>query len=70
MKKLHKKHKNVTILYREGNKKEVGKSVNHIHYHLIPDMQIGAIDQHKINKREFFSEEQYIKKIQGFKKRF
>jgi len=68
MKKLHKKHKNVTILYREGNKKEVGKSVNHIHYHLIPDMKVGVLNIWKINKREFLSEQEYIKKIKKFKK--
>ena len=68
MKKLHKKHKNVTVLYREGNKKEVGKSINHIHYHLIPDMKIGAFKIKQINKRELFSEDKYIKKIREFKK--
>jgi diadenosine tetraphosphate (Ap4A) HIT family hydrolase len=69
MKIRHKKYRNVTILYREGNKKEVGKSVNHIHYHLIPNLKIGTIDQSKINKRRFFSEEKYHKKISEFKKR-
>jgi diadenosine tetraphosphate (Ap4A) HIT family hydrolase len=69
LKKLHKKYKNVTILYREGNKKEVGKSVNHVHYHLIPNLQIGAIDQNKANQRKFLSEEEYIKKISEFKKK-
>ena len=69
MKKLHKKYKKVTLLYREGNKKEVGKSINHMHYHLIPNMQIGALDQHKINKRKIWSEDVYVKKIKDFKKR-
>jgi len=67
MKKLHKKYKNVTILYREGNKKEVGKSINHVHYHLIPNMQIGSKD---INwrKRKIYSEEDYVKNIKELKK--
>ena len=44
MKILHKKYKNVTVLYKEGNKKEVGKSINHVHYHLVPNMKIGALN--------------------------
>jgi diadenosine tetraphosphate (Ap4A) HIT family hydrolase len=69
LKKLHKKYKNVTILYREGNKKEVGKSINHVHYHLIPNLKIGAIDQNKANKRKFLSEKKYIEKTNEFKKK-
>ncbi len=69
MKGLHKKYKNVTILYREGNKKEVGKSINHIHYHLIPNLKIGALNMSKIDHRELFAEEKYIKKIIDLKKR-
>ncbi|MFA7707523.1 MAG: HIT family protein [Candidatus Pacearchaeota archaeon] len=67
MEKLHKKYKNVTILYREGNKKEVGKSINHLHYHLIPDLKIGSHDVHW-KERKIFSEEEYIKKIKELKK--
>ena len=67
MKKLHKKYKNVTLLYREGNKKEVGKSINHMHYHLIPNLQIGAVHKN-INKRDFYSEDKYLKKVKEFKK--
>ena len=67
MKKLHKKYKNVTILYREGNKKEVGKSINHAHYHLIPNLRVGALKN--INKRKFYSEEDYVMKINELKKR-
>ncbi len=54
MRKLHMKYKNVTVLYREGNLNEVGKSVEHLHYHLIPEMQIGAING-CWRKRGFFS---------------
>ncbi len=68
MKKLHKKYKNVTLLYREGNKKEVGKSINHAHYHLIPNLQIGAKERFWKN-RKIFSEEIYVKKARDVKKR-
>tara|TARA_Y100000310_G_scaffold307462_1_gene349556 strand:- start:1020 stop:1448 length:429 start_codon:yes stop_codon:yes gene_type:complete len=68
LKKLHKKHKNVTVLYREGNLKQVGKSISHLHYHIIPNMVIGAYD---INwkKRKIYSEEKYVKEIKKMKKR-
>ena len=69
MKKLHKKYKNVTLLYREGNKKEVGKSVNHVHYHLIPNLQIGAQEKYWKN-RTIWNEEDYTKRIQKFSKDF
>ena len=69
MKKLHKKYKNVTVLYREGNKKEIGKSINHVHYHIIPDMKIGALNICRVNSRKFLSEENYVGKIKDFKKR-
>lgn len=68
-KKLHEKHKNVTMLYREGNKKEVGKSIDHLHIHLIPHMQIGARD---INwrKRKILSDKEYTKKEKYMRKFF
>lgn len=69
MKKLHKKYKNVTMIYREGNKKEVGKSINHVHYHLVPNLQIGVLNKN-VNDRKLYSEEDYIKKIKAFKKEF
>ena len=61
-KKLEKKHHNLSILYREGNKKEVGKSIDHFHVNLIPDEKIGSI---KINRqgRKFLSEKEYLKRI-------
>ncbi len=67
LKKLHKKYANVSVLYREGNKKEVGKSIDHIHYHLIPDMQIGSRD---INwkKRKIYSDKEYVQRVRELKK--
>lgn len=67
--KLHKKHKNVSILYREGDKKEVGKSINHMHIHLIPKIRIGSRNI-KSEKREIYFETNYFKKIKELKKIF
>lgn len=65
-KKLEKKHHNLSILYREGKKKEVGKSIDHFHVNLIPDEKIGSI---KVNQkdREFLSEKKYMKRTKEFK---
>jgi diadenosine tetraphosphate (Ap4A) HIT family hydrolase len=69
MKKLHKKHANISIVYREGSKKGVGKSISHLHYHLIPNMKIGS---HDINwrKRKIYSEKEYVKMVKSMKKKF
>ena len=69
MQKLHEKYKNVTVLYREGNLKEVGKSIAHLHYHLIPEMQIGPNNIHW-EGRKIFSEKIYTKKIEKFREEF
>ena len=68
MKKLHKRHRNVTVLYKEGRKKEVGKSVDHLHYHLIPDMQIGKNDV-DWRRRKIIDEDKYVKMVERFRKR-
>ena len=68
MKKLHKKYKNVSVLYKEGKRKEIGKSIDHLHYHLIPNLAIGACDINN-RTRKIYSDEEYLKKINEVKKR-
>lgn len=65
--KLHIKHENVTVLYREGNDSEVGKSISHLHVHLIPNMKIGA---YNINweERDVYNKKDYLKEIKKLKK--
>ena len=77
MRKLHKKYKNVTVLYREGNLKEVGKSIVHLHYHLIPEMKVGAFSPKRddsgdpgVHGRKIFSDRVFAGKVLKFKERF
>ena len=66
-KSIRKKYHNVSILYREGDKKIVGKSIDHIHTHIIPNMMIGAVDINA-HKRKILSEENYLKLIEEARK--
>lgn len=47
-------HRSVSYLVREGT--ESGRSVDHIHYHAIPDIRIGDLD-HDGNQREVLTQE-------------
>lgn len=46
-------YSNLTIIVREGN--ESTKSIQHLHYHIIPNTQIGDLD-HNGNERTILSE--------------
>jgi diadenosine tetraphosphate (Ap4A) HIT family hydrolase len=67
LKKLKKKYKSVSILYREGSLKHSGKSIKHLHYHLIPKLRIGSIDIN-LNNRKIFNGKDYEKEIRELKK--
>lgn len=62
-KKLEKKYHNLSILYREGGKKKIGKSINHFHINLIPDEVIGSI-RVSTKGRKILSEREYVKRTQ------
>jgi diadenosine tetraphosphate (Ap4A) HIT family hydrolase len=56
MKKLG--HENFTILVREGH--NGAKSIEHLHYHIVPDIRIGDLD-HAGKEREIMEKDQIEK---------
>ncbi len=56
-------YKNIALLAREGM---VGKSVPHIHYHLIPDTNVGDTEHVGIN-RDMLDEDQILGVVQRIK---
>ena len=67
MRKIHKKYRDVSILYREGDMKKVGKSIDHVHYHIIPNLKIGAIDIN-LKKRIILEDRDYLKLVEKMKR--
>lgn len=69
--KLHKKHPDVNLLLRDWlvwwNTK---KSVNHLHFHLIPDCPIGAENSLNSVNRKWFDDEEYKNIAQEIKNYF
>ncbi len=67
--KLYKKYKGINILLRDGVfSKFWWKSVNHLHYHLIPEIMVSAreaIDRKFLSEEEFFDFTQKIKQEYG-----
>lgn len=65
LQKLEQKYEGVNVLLRDGYfRKNGGKSVNHLHWHLIPEIHITS---YASDSREFFSEEEYLTFIQKIK---
>ncbi len=58
-------HTDYSILLRNGNK--TGKTVAHLHYHIIPSIQVGSLDNNDI-KRELITEEEIDKLLESFEK--
>ncbi|MDD3262660.1 MAG: HIT family protein [Candidatus Absconditabacteria bacterium] len=65
--KLHTKHEAVNLLLRDGlAEKKSQKSINHLHFHLIPDCPIGA-EERSGSSREFLDDQTYITITQTIK---
>jgi len=58
-------HRGVSVLVR--NRKASGKSVNHLHYHIIPDTPVTAIHTDMFN-REVISDAKEFSKVRSFRK--
>jgi hypothetical protein len=69
--KLHKKHKDINLLLRDWLVWWITeKTVNHLHFHLIPDCPIGAEWTLSSPERKWFDDEEYINITKEIKKEF
>lgn len=71
-KKLHKKHKDVSLLLRDGLVKDlfINKSINHLHFHLLPDIAVQIESQKQSENRKRIEDKEYTKIAQAYKKTF
>lgn len=58
-------HKNVSVLVRDG--KKAGKSIEHLHYHLIPNIVVGSLSGN-VNERYTMSNKEEECAVKKFKK--
>jgi diadenosine tetraphosphate (Ap4A) HIT family hydrolase len=69
--RLHKIHKDVNLLLRDWLVWwNTQKSINHLHFHLIPDCPIWAEWNLYWEEREFFDDEKYIDITKNIKNKF
>ena len=61
-------HKGVSVLMRNGM--STGKSINHLHYHLIPDIPIGPLSmpKEKLKDRDIIKNSSELRKVKDFRK--
>lgn len=69
--KLHTHHEAVNLLLRDGlAEKKCQKSINHLHFHLIPDCPIWETTGKNEPNREFLDEQTYINITQIIKQTY
>ncbi|HMS91081.1 MAG TPA: HIT domain-containing protein [Candidatus Absconditabacterales bacterium] len=73
-KKLHTKHKDISLLLRDGlvSDLNISKSVNHLHFHLLPDIgvHLEGIKHQKPEDRVWIEDNEYTKLAQKIRKKF
>ena len=71
-KKLHSKYKDVSLLLRDGLVKDpmINKSINHLHFHLLPNVAVHIESQTKSENRKRLEDEIYTKTAQAYRKTF
>jgi len=71
-KKLHTKHKDLNLLLRDGlvKSKVINKSINHLHFHLLPDVGIHIQTPKQADNRQWLEDKEYTKTAKNIKKRF
>ena len=66
---LHKKHSDVALLLRDWSIGwKGGKSVDHMHFHLIPDLEITAKDNSSGIYRKYLTEKEVLQRVASMKK--
>jgi len=67
---LHKHHKDVTLVLKDGYLGgQSEKSIQHLHFHLVPDCAVMPRTNNDLT-REFFDDEKYTKITNELKKKF
>lgn len=70
MKKIHQFHQEATLVMRDGEVNgEIGKSVSHLHYHIIPNIPIG-MDPQKEKERVFYEREKMLAILSTFRVKY
>lgn len=71
-KKLLKKYKDVNLLLRDGLVKDkiINKSINHLHFHILPNVGIHIETRQSADNREWMDDALYTKTAKAYKKTF
>ncbi len=69
--KLHQQHNSVNLLLRDWLVGwNSGKSINHLHFHLIPDTEIWSEKCFIENDRPFYESQEYRQRTENMKKKY